>query len=161
METFSNKSTEEESSFCFVFFSVIYKHEKHAVLAYSWFKVRLLFLVFIKIDLIFFSYIQYSALCARTLRRCLKSSSVKEAMKREESFVRVSKWQAGKISDQVYPASEFIDGIFRFLIKWICFIFRSGTNSVELILLMMNRNFSSIDQRSFLPPWIVSHICVF
>jgi hypothetical protein len=108
-----------------------------------------------------FSYIQYSAVCARALRRCLKSSVSKEAMKREESFVRVSKWQAGKISDQVYPASEFIDGIFRFLIKWICFIFRSGTNSVELILLMMNRNFSSIDQRSFLPPWIVSHICVF
>jgi hypothetical protein len=64
-----------------------------------------------------FSYIQYSAVCARTLRRCLKSSVAKEAMKREESFVRVSKWQGGKIADQVYPASEFIFKIFISLIN--------------------------------------------
>jgi hypothetical protein len=35
----------------------------------------------------------------------LKASAAKEAMKREESFVRVSKWQDGKISELVYPAS--------------------------------------------------------
>ncbi len=47
-------------------------------------------------------------MCARTLRRCLKSSVAKEAMKREESYVRVSKWQGGKLSEQVYPASKLI-----------------------------------------------------
>jgi len=50
------------------------------------------------------NYIQYSALCARTLRRCLKSTIAKDALKREESYVRVSKWQGGKLGDQVYPA---------------------------------------------------------
>ncbi len=64
-----------------------------------------------------FSYIQYSAVCARALRRCLKSSVSKEAMKREESFVRVSKWQDGKLSDQVYPASKLIFEIFISLIN--------------------------------------------
>ena len=52
------------------------------------------------------SYIQYSAVCARTLRRCLKTSFVKDAMKREESFIRVNKWQGGKISALVHPPSE-------------------------------------------------------
>lgn len=61
-----------------------------------------------------FSYIQYSAVCARTLRRCLKSNVAKEAMKREESFVRVSKWQSGKLSELVYPPSNFI---FRFFMS--------------------------------------------
>lgn len=55
---------------------------------------------------IFSSYIQYSAVCARTLRRCLKSSAAKEALKREESFVRVNKWQGGKLTDLLYPASK-------------------------------------------------------
>ena len=53
------------------------------------------------------SYIQYSAVCARTLRRCLKTSMAKDAMKREESYIRVNKWQGGKVSDLVHPASEF------------------------------------------------------
>ena len=53
-----------------------------------------------------FSYIQFSAVCARTLRRCLKSSVAKDALKREESYVRVNKWQGGKLTDQVYPASK-------------------------------------------------------
>ncbi|UJR31567.1 hypothetical protein I4U23_019054 [Adineta vaga] len=50
------------------------------------------------------NYIQYSAVCARTLRRCLKSSVAKEAMKREESYVRVNKWQSGKLTDLLHPA---------------------------------------------------------
>ncbi|UJR15121.1 hypothetical protein I4U23_002086 [Adineta vaga] len=50
------------------------------------------------------NYIQYSAVCARTLRRCLKSSAAKEAMKREESYVRVNKWQGGKLTDLLHPA---------------------------------------------------------
>jgi hypothetical protein len=54
------------------------------------------------------SYIQYSAVCARTLRRCLKTSVAKEAMKREESYIRVSKWQGGKLTEQVYPTSKSI-----------------------------------------------------
>jgi hypothetical protein len=28
-------------------------------------------------------------------------------MKREESYVRVNKWQGGKLTDQVYASSEF------------------------------------------------------
>ena len=31
---------------------------------------------------------------------------VKDAMKREESYVRVNKWQGGKISALVHPPSE-------------------------------------------------------
>ncbi|CAF4416475.1 unnamed protein product, partial [Rotaria magnacalcarata] len=50
------------------------------------------------------NYIQFSAVCARTLRRCLKPAATKEAMKREESYVRVNKWQGGKLTDQVYPS---------------------------------------------------------
>lgn len=62
----------------------------------------------------FFSYIQFSATCARTLRRCLKSSAAKDAMKREESFVRVNKWQSGKISEQVHPPSKLmLEGFLR------------------------------------------------
>ena len=87
----------------------------NAVLAYSWFGVRLL--VFDSILPLrrcrSFSYIQYSAVCARTLRRCLKTSAAKEAMKREESFVRINKWQVGKISEQVYPPSSLISEICR------------------------------------------------
>jgi hypothetical protein len=30
----------------------------------------------------------------------------KEAFKREESYVRVSKWQGGKLTEQVYPTSK-------------------------------------------------------
>ncbi|CAF4051533.1 unnamed protein product [Rotaria magnacalcarata] len=52
------------------------------------------------------NYIQFSAACARTVRRCLKSSMAKDAMKREESYVRVNKWQGGKISDQVHAPSK-------------------------------------------------------
>ncbi len=84
-------------------------------MAFSWFKVRFVFFFFDSfrnIEFIYFSYIQYSAVCARTLRRCLKSSIAKEAMKREESFVRVSKWQSGKLSELVYPASKSISFIF-------------------------------------------------
>jgi hypothetical protein len=84
--------------------------------------LKLVFLIksffLINIHWIFFSYIQYSAVCARTLRRCLKSSAAKEAMKREESYVRVSKWQGGKLSEQVYPASELIFEIFISLINF-------------------------------------------
>jgi len=36
----------------------------------------------------------------------LKSNIAKEALKREESYVRVSKWQGGKLAEQVYPASK-------------------------------------------------------
>jgi hypothetical protein len=38
----------------------------------------------------------------------LKTSVAKEAMKREESYVRVSKWQGGKLTEQVYPTSKSI-----------------------------------------------------
>ncbi len=62
-------------------------------------------------------------MCARTLRRCLKSSVAKDALKREESFVRVSKWQSGKVSEQVYPTSKFIFEIFISLIKFIFLYF--------------------------------------
>jgi hypothetical protein len=109
----------------FVFpFTFNFKHKKHAVLAYSWFKVS--FYNFLRISFLwkdicgFFSYIQYSAVCARTLRRCLKSSAAKDAMKREESFVRVSKWQSGKVSELVHPPSELI---FPFVLCLIYFLF--------------------------------------
>jgi hypothetical protein len=88
---------------------------RNAVLAYSWFEVRSLIVDSIARQQLYcsFSYIQYSAVCARTLRRCLKTSAAKEAMKREESFVRINKWQAGKLSEQVFPPSALISAICR------------------------------------------------
>ena len=94
----------------YLFFSFIFKEKKHAVLAFSRFKVSFIygihFFYSYLYDCLLFSYIQFSALCARSLRRCLKSSTAKEATKREESYIRISKWQNGKISDQVHPASK-------------------------------------------------------
>jgi len=104
----------EEEVFYFVFPPFTLKHKKHAILAFSWFKVSFL-IVFFEYTFDIFSYIQYSAVCARTLRRCLKSSLAKDALKREESFVRVNKWQSGKVSEQVYPTSEFIFGKYIYL----------------------------------------------
>jgi hypothetical protein len=44
-------------------------------------------------------------------------------MKREETFVRVNKWQGGKLSELVYPASKLISQIFISLINWIFLLF--------------------------------------
>jgi hypothetical protein len=44
-------------------------------------------------------------------------------MKREETFVRVNKWQGGKLSELVYPASKLIFQIFISLINWIFLLF--------------------------------------
>lgn len=84
-----------------------------------------------------FSYIQYSAVCARTLRRCLKPNAAKEAMKREESYVRVSKWQGGKLSEVVYQPSKIIKYIYSYSPSMSCllllFSYRNGTNVIELL----------------------------
>ncbi len=53
-------------------------------------------------------------------------------MKREESYVRVSKWQGGKLSDLVHPASELILSIRDFADTRNLF-FRNGTDLVEFI----------------------------
>jgi hypothetical protein len=45
-------------------------------------------------------------------------------MKREETFVRVNKWQGGKLSELVYPASKLIFQIFISLIKIIFLLFQ-------------------------------------
>jgi hypothetical protein len=42
------------------------------------------------------SYLQYSSLCAKALRRCLQEAPKREALKREESFAKVNRWQDGK-----------------------------------------------------------------
>jgi len=42
------------------------------------------------------SYIQYSALCARLLRRALKPEFKAEALKIEETGVRITPWEGGK-----------------------------------------------------------------
>jgi hypothetical protein len=53
-------------------------------------------------------------------------------MKREESYVRVSKWQGGKLSEQVYPASKLILFLIIFIYLFF-FSYRNGTNIVELL----------------------------
>ncbi|XP_077993841.1 ATP synthase F(1) complex subunit epsilon, mitochondrial-like [Glandiceps talaboti] len=42
------------------------------------------------------SYIQYSAICARLLRRALKPEFREQALKKEESFSKLNKWVDGK-----------------------------------------------------------------
>ncbi|XP_077861735.1 ATP synthase F(1) complex subunit epsilon, mitochondrial-like [Saccoglossus kowalevskii] len=42
------------------------------------------------------SYIQYSSLCARLLRRALKPDAQAKAMKKEETFSKVNVWKDGK-----------------------------------------------------------------
>jgi hypothetical protein len=53
-------------------------------------------------------------------------------MKREETFVRVNKWQGGKISELVHPASELIITL-KILYIYSFFSRRNGKNIVELL----------------------------
>merc|ERR1711925_26075 len=47
------------------------------------------------------NYLQYSAICARAVRKCLKPENVTEAMKAPESMLKLTKWQGGKPTDEV------------------------------------------------------------
>ena len=49
------------------------------------------------------SYLSFSSICARLVRRCLKPDLRVEALKREESLMKTVKWEGGK---QVGEASE-------------------------------------------------------
>lgn len=49
------------------------------------------------------SYLTFSSICARLVRRCLKPDLRVEALKREESLMKTVKWEGGK---QVGEASE-------------------------------------------------------
>lgn len=62
-----------------------------------------------------YSYLQYSAICARLLRQALKPEYKAKALKQEESSLKVSKWKNGepgksgvhfflKIPDPVYAS---------------------------------------------------------
>jgi F-type H+-transporting ATPase subunit epsilon len=42
------------------------------------------------------NYINYSSVCARIVRRCLKPEFRAEAMKRDEGFIRPVQWKDGK-----------------------------------------------------------------
>ena len=44
-----------------------------------------------------FSYIHFSNAAARVLRRCLNENAKKEALKREEAYAKVNKWENGKM----------------------------------------------------------------
>jgi len=46
------------------------------------------------------NYLQYSAICARALRRCLKPEFQTEAMKNPDSKLRLRKWEGGKATDE-------------------------------------------------------------
>ena len=46
--------------------------------------------------LIHCSYLQYSSICARLLRRSLKPELREAALKREESGLKVTRWEQGK-----------------------------------------------------------------
>lgn len=45
---------------------------------------------------LFYSYLQYSAICARLLRQALKPEFKAKALKQEESNLKVSKWKNGE-----------------------------------------------------------------
>ena len=42
------------------------------------------------------SYVQYSSICARVVRRCLKAEAKTAAAKREGSIIKAVKWEGGK-----------------------------------------------------------------
>ena len=42
------------------------------------------------------SYLNFSTICARLVRRCLKPDLRVEALKREESVMKTVKWEGGK-----------------------------------------------------------------
>ncbi|ESO03305.1 hypothetical protein HELRODRAFT_80278 [Helobdella robusta] len=42
------------------------------------------------------NYIQFSRICARIVRRCLKPEQQAEAMKRDEGLIRAIHWRDGK-----------------------------------------------------------------
>lgn len=42
------------------------------------------------------SYLNFSTICARLVRRCLKPDFRVEALKREESIMKTVKWEGGK-----------------------------------------------------------------
>lgn len=42
------------------------------------------------------SYIQFSSIAARIVRRVLKPEQQSEALKREESIIKVTKWKEGR-----------------------------------------------------------------
>lgn len=47
--------------------------------------------------LFFFSYVKYSNVCARALRKCLKPELRADAMKRDDdTIIKVAKWEGGK-----------------------------------------------------------------
>lgn len=48
-----------------------------------------------------FSYIQYSKICAQIVRRSLKPEKRIEALKRDESSIKITPWRDGK------PISKF------------------------------------------------------
>jgi len=50
------------------------------------------------------SYIHYSRVCARVVRRCLKPELRNEAMKRDEGFIRAIFWKDGKPMTSIYYA---------------------------------------------------------
>ena len=52
------------------------------------------------------SYIQYSALCARLVRRALKPDFKAEALKVEETGVRITQWEGGKAVPSEYMLCE-------------------------------------------------------
>lgn len=46
------------------------------------------------------SYLNYSSICARLVRRCLKPELRVEALKREDSLMKSVKWEGGKQAGQ-------------------------------------------------------------
>ena len=46
------------------------------------------------------SYIKYSNIAAKVVRRCVQESAKKEAMKREEQFAKINQWANGKMIKQ-------------------------------------------------------------
>ncbi|XP_074615876.1 ATP synthase F(1) complex subunit epsilon, mitochondrial-like [Acropora palmata] len=53
------------------------------------------------------SYLNFSTICARLVRRCLKPELRVEALKREESLMKTVKWEGGK---QVSEAKSISQG---------------------------------------------------
>ena len=54
------------------------------------------------------SYVQFSNVAAKVVRRCIQDNLKKEALKREEAFAKVNKWEAGKLA----PKSNYVLVIF-------------------------------------------------
>ena len=94
-------------------------------------------LIFIVVD---FSYIQYSAIAARVVRKALKEQLQADAAKRDITGIKFVKWEGGKA---VGKFSTCMYNIFRFYLK---FVSKNRQERVEKLVEVVNQVCQKTDE---------------